>query len=62
MKRFCLLLLSAILYIVIVGCGRSSATKAADDLISAIGTVSLNSGDAIISAEVAVNALSDKEK
>lgn len=62
MKKFWLLLLSTLICISVSGCGQSDATKAADALISSIGVVSLDSAEAIASAEAAVNALTEKER
>ena len=43
-------------------CGKSAAVKQTEELINAIGDVSINSEETIIEAEEAYNALSDSEK
>lgn len=60
-KRYFALILAAILCICFSACGKSQAAIDADNLISAIGTVDLNSGPAIEAAEKAVAALEDKD-
>ena len=61
-KRCIGVLLILALMLTLCGCGMSSEAKAAQELIDAIGDVSLESGDAIASAEEAVDALSDKDR
>ena len=61
-KRCIGVLLILALMLTLCGCGMSGEAKAAQELIDAIGDVSLESGDAIASAEEAVAALSDKDR
>ena len=61
-KRCIGVLLILALMLTLCGCGMSGEAKAAHELIDAIGDVSLESGDAIASAEEAVAALSDKDR
>ncbi len=44
------------------GCGKTDATKAAEELIAAIGEVNADSGDAIDAAREAVDALTEDEQ
>lgn len=60
-KRIALLLLAAMCLSMTACGGKSEAAQSADDLISAIGTVTLESGDKIAAAEQAVNALDSKD-
>lgn len=46
----------------LTACGKSQEASNVDELISAIGTVTINSIDAIQSAENAYNTLTDKQK
>ena len=70
MRRWMSIICAAALLLVAIGltsCDllpdkRSEEAKAADDLIAAIGTVTLESEEAIKAAEMAVNALSAEEK
>ena len=62
MKKYLLVLLALALMLSMTACGKSEAAQAADDLIAAIGTVTLDSAAAIEAAEDAVAALRDKEK
>lgn len=61
MKRVYSVFLILALCLSLCGC-QSKAAAAADDLIEAIGTVGLDSGDAIAAAEEAWAALSDEDK
>lgn len=61
MKRFIALLLAIVMVLPLFGCGKSEAAQKADELIDAIGTISLDSGTAIANAENAVAGLSDEE-
>lgn len=62
MKKLIALLLAAALCLSLTACGgKSEAAQAADDLINAIGTVTLDSADKIEAAEKAVNALAAKD-
>ena len=61
-KRCIGVLLILALMLTLCGCGMSGEAKAAQELIDAIGDVTLESGDAIASAEEAVDALSDKDR
>ncbi len=62
MKKIAALILALSFTIALYGCGKSEAAKAADDLIAAIGEVSLNSEVAITAAEKAVSELDDKDR
>lgn len=61
MKKFVILFLAIAMTLTMAGCGKSAEVKAAEELIGAIGEVTLQSGDAIEAAENAVNALDEKE-
>ena len=61
-KRCISMLLILTLLLTLCGCGMSSEAKAAQELIDAIGEVSMDSEDAIAAAEEAVAALSDKDR
>lgn len=61
LKKYFALILTATLCLCFSACGKSKAAVDADNLISAIGTVDLNSGAAIEAAEKAVAALEDKD-
>lgn len=61
MKRIIALMLALLMFVGLTACGKSAAAQAADDLIAAIGTVTLDSGDKIAAAEAALGALTDKE-
>lgn len=61
MKKVTLAALALVMLLVLTGCGKSEAVKNAESLISAIGTVTLDSGDAITAAEDAVSALEEKD-
>lgn len=62
MKRILATVLALVLVLTLAACGKSEAAKAADELIGAVGTVTLDSEEAICAAEEAVGALTDKEK
>lgn len=62
MKRCFSLLLAVVMCLSFVGCGKSKAVKAAEEAISAIGEVTVDSGDAIANAEKYYNILTDAEK
>jgi len=62
MKRIVALLLALTMVFALSGCGKSEAAKAADELIDAIGTVTLDSEAAIAAAEKAVSGLEDKDR
>ena len=61
-KRLLPLLLAVLLALSLTACGQSEAAKAADDLIAAIGEVTLDSEGALTDAEAAVAALSDEDR
>ena len=61
-KQLISILLILTLMLSLCGCGMSKEAKAAQALIDAIGEVSLDSESAIIAAEEAVAALSDKDR
>lgn len=64
MKKLLTLVLSAALALSLTACGskQSEAAKAADDLIAAIGEVTLDSEGAILAAEQAVSDLSAEDQ
>ena len=62
MKKTILILLALCVMLSLCSCKKSEAAQAADDLIAKIGTVSLESGEAIEEAEAAVEALKNREK
>lgn len=62
MKRVIALCLSFSLCFFLFACGKSDAVIAAEEAIAAIGTVTIDSGDAIANAEKLYNILSDSEK
>lgn len=62
MKKLVALLLVSALALSLCSCGKSKAVTNVEDLISAIGEVSLDSGEAIASAQEAFDALSPDEK
>lgn len=62
MKKIISLLLVLFLCLSLCACGKSKAVTAYEELVQKIGTVSLDSEDAIIEAENAYLALSDEEK
>ena len=57
MKKILCLLLAAAMVLSLAGCGKSEAAQAVDDLIAAIGEVTLDSESAIREAEQAMAAL-----
>ena len=61
MKKFGILLLSVLILASVSGCGKSDSARAADDLIAAIGSVTIDSEAAILLAEDAIENLSEKE-
>jgi len=62
MKKTIALLLALAMCFALCACGQSDAAKAADEQIKAIGTVTLDSKEAIEAAEAAVAELSDEDK
>ena len=62
MKKMTFILLVLCICIGICACGKSEAAQAVDDLIANIGTVTLENEQAILEAEDAVSALSEKER
>ena len=62
MKRALLFLLIMVLTVSVCGCKKSEGLIAAEEAVKAIGTVSLDSSDAIKNAEAAVAKLNDEEK
>lgn len=62
MKKLILILLTVALVLTLAACGKSKNVQAADDLIAAIGTVTLDSQTKIVAAELAVEALTDSER
>ena len=61
MKKALAICLVLITLVSLAACGKSEAAKAADELILAIGTVTLDSEAAIVAAEDAVKALSPED-
>ncbi len=61
-KIVSLLLIVVMICTVLTGCGKSKAVKAAEEAITAIGEITIDSGDAIASAEKLYNILTDSEK
>ena len=61
MKKWIALLLVLVMVLGMAGCGKSEKAKAADDLIAAIGTVTLESEKAISDAEKAVSDLEEED-
>lgn len=59
-KKLTALVLALVLVLALTGC-QSKAAKAVDEQIWSIGTVTLNSGDAIAAAEAAAEELSQKD-
>lgn len=62
MKKVLAAILAFVLIFGLAGCGKSENVKRTEELITAIGTVSINSGETIIEAEKAYNSLTEKEK
>lgn len=62
MKKATALMLVLALCITLSACGKSEAAEMVDSLILSIGTVTLNSEDAITTAEYAYAQLPDKDK
>lgn len=62
MKKIISLVLALVMCLTLGACGKSKAVTAAEELIAAIGEVTVQSGDAIQKAEDAVAALSAEEK
>ncbi len=64
MKRKTMLIIAALILWAfwLTGCGKSEAVTATEQAISAIGEVTINSGDAIANAEKMYNILTDSEK
>ena len=62
MKKVITLVLCAVMLLTLCACGKSKEAQNVDDLILAIGEVSIDSAEKIAVAEEAYNALSDKDK
>lgn len=62
MKRTITILLVLIMVLSLTACGKSEAVKQTESAIDEIGTVSLESENAIANAEKLYNILTDKEK
>ena len=62
MKKAVIFIVSIVLCVSLCACGKSEAVKSAEDAISAIGEVSVDSGDAIANAEKLYGILTDAEK
>lgn len=62
MKKGISLVLVLVMCLSLCACGKSQAVKAAEEAITDIGEISIDSKDAIENAEKLYNALSDKEK
>lgn len=61
MKKFAILFLTIAMALTMAACGKSAEVKNAEELIGAIGEVTLQSGNAIDEAEKAVDALDEKD-
>ena len=62
MKKALSLILALVLCLSLCACGKSEEAQSVDDLILAIGDVTIDSKDAIAVADDAYNALSEKDK
>lgn len=62
MKKILVLLMALALVFSLAACGKSEAAQKTEELINAIGNVTLDSELSIVTAETAFEALSDKEK
>lgn len=62
MKRVVSLVLLVAMCLSLCACGKSEAATAYENLVAEVGTVSLDSEDAIVAAENAYQTLSDNEK
>lgn len=62
MKKTIALILGFAMCILLCACGKSEAVKAAEEAISAIGEVTVDSGEAIANAEKMYGILTDPEK
>lgn len=62
MKKVLIGILALIMVLGLVGCGKSNEVKTVEELISAIGTVSIESSEAIHSASNAYSALNEKQQ
>ncbi len=62
MRKTISIVLIILLMLSLAACGKSKAAQAADELIAAIGEVTLDSGDAITEAEKAVDSLESKDR
>lgn len=62
MKKAALLLLALVLALSLTACGKSEAAQAVDDMIAAIGEVTLDSEDLISEAEQAVENLGEEDR
>lgn len=62
MKRFLLIVLTALMAVMLAACGKSEEAKAVDGMIAALGPMDETSGAALQEAEAAYDALSDKDR
>lgn len=62
MKKLLLVMLSVMVMLSFAACGKSEAAQVTDDLIAAIGEVTLNSEAKIVAAEEALDSLSSDDK
>ena len=62
MNKVISLLLALVICLTLCACGKSEAAELVDSMILSIGTVTLNSEDALLSAEKAYDQLSEKDK
>lgn len=62
MKKTIALILGFAMCVLLCACGKSEAVKAAEEAISAIGEVTVDSGEAIANAEKMYGILTDPEK
>lgn len=62
MKKIAAIVILFVMALSLFSCSKSEEAKLVDELIADIGTVSVESADAVASAENAYNALSDEQK
>ncbi len=62
MKKWISLLLVLVIALGMMGCGKSENAKKAEELINAIGAVTIDSTQSIVEAETYYESLSEKEK
>lgn len=62
MKKIIALFLVFMLCLSLLGCGKSDAAKAVDQMIADLGSITLESEEAIIAAETTYSALTEEQK